>query len=117
MTAIYRASLDYAVPTVTTLAGAQAAIEGIAALQRQQQVVVIALHRRFMSLGGSRGLGGTFPPQVAHLALFKVGTSRRSVEMFRHEPAGAGVDFLTIQELINHCDSKPALSLPKQSIV
>jgi len=59
MTAIYRAFLDYAVPTVITLAGAQAAIEGIAALQRQQQVVVIALHRRFMSLGGS------FQPQVA----------------------------------------------------
>jgi hypothetical protein len=31
----------------------RAAIEGIAALQRQQQVVVIALQRRFMSLGGS----------------------------------------------------------------
>ena len=52
MTAICRAALDYAVPTVTTLAGAQAAIEGIAALQRQQQVVVITLHRRFISLGG-----------------------------------------------------------------
>jgi hypothetical protein len=38
----------------------RAANEGIAALQRQQQVVVIALHRRFMSLGG-----GNFPPQVA----------------------------------------------------
>jgi hypothetical protein len=117
MTAIYRASLDYAVPTVTTLAGAQAAIEGIATLQRQQQVVVIALHRRFMSLGGSGVWGEPFLRRLPHLALFKVGTSRRSVEMFRHEPAGAGVDFLTIQELISHCDSKPALSLPKQSIM
>jgi len=36
MTAIYRAALDYAVPTVTTLAGAKAATESIAALQRQQ---------------------------------------------------------------------------------
>ncbi len=37
------------------------AIEGIAALQRQQQVVVIALHRRFMSLGG-----GTFSSAGCH---------------------------------------------------
>jgi len=37
------------------------AIEGIAALQRQQQVVLIALHRRFMSLGG--GGGGVFSPR------------------------------------------------------
>jgi carbamoyl-phosphate synthase large subunit len=30
-----RAALDYAVPTVTTLAGARAAVEAIAALQQQ----------------------------------------------------------------------------------
>ncbi|TCD57333.1 carbamoyl-phosphate synthase large subunit [Synechococcus sp. BS55D] len=33
---IRRAALDYSVPTVTTLAGARAAVEGIAALQQQQ---------------------------------------------------------------------------------
>ena len=38
-----RAALDYAVPTVTTLAGARAAVEGIAALQQLQQVEVTAL--------------------------------------------------------------------------
>jgi carbamoyl-phosphate synthase large subunit len=37
------AALDYAVPTVTTLAGARAAVEGIAALQRHHQVEVVAL--------------------------------------------------------------------------
>jgi hypothetical protein len=65
MTAIYRAFLDYAVPTVTTLAGAQAAIEGVASLQRQQQVVVIALHRRFMRLGGS-GIWGDLSTAGCH---------------------------------------------------
>ena len=110
MTAIYRASLDYAVPTVTTLAGAQAAIEGIAALQRQQQVVVIALHRRFMSLGGPGVWGEPFLRRLPHLALFKVGTAHQSVAMFRHVPAAAGVDFLAIQELIGYCDSKSTLS-------
>jgi len=58
MTAICRATLDYAVPIVTTLAGAKAATESIATLQRQQQVEVIALHRRFMSLWGSGVWGG-----------------------------------------------------------
>jgi carbamoyl-phosphate synthase large subunit len=37
------AALDYAVPTVTTLAGARAAVEGIAALQCHHQVEVVAL--------------------------------------------------------------------------
>ncbi len=37
------AALDYAVPTVTTLAGARAAVEAIAALQQQRQVEVVAL--------------------------------------------------------------------------
>ena len=73
MTAIYRASLDYAVPTVTTLAGAQAAIEGIAALQRQQQVVVIALHRRFMSLGGPGVWGEPFLRRLHTLRYSKWG--------------------------------------------
>ena len=38
-----RAALDYDVPTVTTLAGARAAVEGIAALQEQRTVEVTAL--------------------------------------------------------------------------
>jgi len=38
-----RAALDYAVPTVTTLAGARAAVEAIAALQQQRQLEVVAL--------------------------------------------------------------------------
>ncbi|MEI8251507.1 MAG: carbamoyl-phosphate synthase large subunit [Synechococcus sp. ELA057] len=38
-----RAALDYAVTTVTTLAGARAAVEGIAALQKQEEVQVTAL--------------------------------------------------------------------------
>jgi carbamoyl-phosphate synthase large subunit len=38
-----RAALNYAVPTVTSLAGARAAVEGIAALHQQRQVEVIAL--------------------------------------------------------------------------
>jgi carbamoyl-phosphate synthase large subunit len=38
-----RAALDYAVPTVTTLAGARAAVEGIAALQQLRQMEVTAL--------------------------------------------------------------------------
>ena len=38
-----RAALDYAVPTVTTLAGARAAVEAIAALQQHQQIEVAAL--------------------------------------------------------------------------
>jgi hypothetical protein len=46
-----------------------------------------------------------------------VGTSRGSVDMLRQEPAGAGVDFLTIQELISHSNSKSALSIPTQSTV
>jgi carbamoyl-phosphate synthase large subunit len=37
------AALDYAVPTVTTMAAARAAVEAIAALQQQQQVEVAAL--------------------------------------------------------------------------
>jgi carbamoyl-phosphate synthase large subunit len=37
------AALDYAVPTVTTLAGARAAVEAIDALQRHRQVEVVAL--------------------------------------------------------------------------
>jgi site-specific recombinase XerD len=90
----------------------RAANEGIAALQRQQQVVVIALHRRFMSLGG-----GTFLRRLPQLAIFKMEMSRQAVAMLRHEHAGVGVDFMTIQELIGHCDSKPALSLLTQSIV
>jgi carbamoyl-phosphate synthase large subunit len=38
-----RAALDYDVPTVTTLAGARAAVEAIDALQQFQQVEVVAL--------------------------------------------------------------------------
>jgi carbamoyl-phosphate synthase large subunit len=38
-----RAALDYAVPTVTTLAGARAAVEAIAALQQSHQMEVAAL--------------------------------------------------------------------------
>jgi carbamoyl-phosphate synthase large subunit len=38
-----RAALDYDVPTVTTLAGARAAVEGIAALQEHRTVEVTAL--------------------------------------------------------------------------
>jgi carbamoyl-phosphate synthase large subunit len=38
-----RAALDYAVPTVTTLAGARAAVEAISALQQQQCIEVLAL--------------------------------------------------------------------------
>jgi carbamoyl-phosphate synthase large subunit len=38
-----RAALDYAVPTVTTLAGARAAVEAIDALQQQHQQEVVAL--------------------------------------------------------------------------
>jgi len=38
-----RAALDYAVPTVTTLAGARAAVEAIAALRRQPELEVVAL--------------------------------------------------------------------------
>ena len=38
-----RAALDYDVPTVTTLAGARAAVEGINALQEHRTVEVTAL--------------------------------------------------------------------------
>ena len=38
-----RAALDYAVPTVTTLAGARAAVEAIAALQEQTSLAIHAL--------------------------------------------------------------------------
>jgi carbamoyl-phosphate synthase large subunit len=38
-----RAALDYAVPTVTTVAAARAAVEAIASLQRQGQMEVAAL--------------------------------------------------------------------------
>jgi carbamoyl-phosphate synthase large subunit len=38
-----RAALDYAVPTVTTLAGARAAVEAIAALRREPEMEVVAL--------------------------------------------------------------------------
>ncbi|HYP03528.1 MAG TPA: hypothetical protein VER57_03155, partial [Cyanobium sp.] len=38
-----RAALDYAVPTVTTLAGARAAVEAIAALHHQGPMEVVAL--------------------------------------------------------------------------
>jgi hypothetical protein len=47
-----RAALDYAVPTVTTLAGARAAVEAIAALRRQPELEVVALqdiHRPWRS--------------------------------------------------------------------
>ena len=51
-----RAALDYAVPTVTTLAGARAAVEGIAALQQRRQVEVIALQDIYGPWGGE-GVG------------------------------------------------------------
>ena len=38
-----RAALDYAVPTVTTLAGARAAVEAISALQQQPRLSIHAL--------------------------------------------------------------------------
>jgi carbamoyl-phosphate synthase large subunit len=38
-----RAALDYAVPTVTTLAAARAAVEAIAALHREPELEVVAL--------------------------------------------------------------------------
>ena len=38
-----RAALDYAVTTVTTMAGARAAVEGIAALQQQAEIQITAL--------------------------------------------------------------------------
>ncbi|MFN5695722.1 MAG: carbamoyl phosphate synthase large subunit, partial [Cyanobacteriota bacterium] len=38
-----RAALDYAVPTVTTLAGARAAVEAIGALHREPELEVMAL--------------------------------------------------------------------------
>ena len=38
-----RAALDYAVPTVTTLAGARAAVEAISALQEQSNLDIYAL--------------------------------------------------------------------------
>ena len=47
-----RAALDYAVPTVTTLAGARAAVEGIAALQQRREVEVIALQDIYGPWGG-----------------------------------------------------------------
>ena len=50
-----RAALDYAVPTVTTLAGARAAVEGIAALQQRREVEVIALQDIYGPWGGGRG--------------------------------------------------------------
>ncbi len=59
-----------------------------------------------MSLGGVRGLGGPFLRRLPHLALFKAGTARQAVVRFRQHPAGAGADYLTIKELISHCDSK-----------
>ena len=43
----------------------RAANEGIAALQRQQQVVVIALHSRFMRVGGS-GVWGNLSSACFH---------------------------------------------------
>jgi hypothetical protein len=46
------ASLDFPVPTFTTFAGAQAAVEGIAALQQQRQVEVIALQDIYEPWGG-----------------------------------------------------------------
>jgi hypothetical protein len=45
-------TIDYAVPTVTTLAGARAAVEGIATLQQQRQVEVIALQDIYEPWGG-----------------------------------------------------------------
>lgn len=66
---------------------------------------------------GFRCLGGPFHRRCPHLALFKVGTSRRSMAVLRQEPAGAGVDFLTIQELIGHSNTKSALSILTQSTV
>ena len=46
-----RAALDYAVPTVTTLAGARAAVEAIAALQQCHQMEVAALQDIHRALG------------------------------------------------------------------
>lgn len=51
-----------------------------------------------MSLGGGRG---AFLRRLPNLALFKVGTTLRAVGRFRHYPAGAGGDYLTIQVLNN----------------
>jgi carbamoyl-phosphate synthase large subunit len=50
-----RAALDYAVPTVTTLAAARAAVEAIAALHREPELEVVALqdiHRPWGAGGG-----------------------------------------------------------------
>ena len=49
-----RAALDYAVPTVTTLAGARAAVEAISALQDQPTLVIHALQDVHSGLIGSR---------------------------------------------------------------
>ena len=57
-------------------------------------------------------MGGPFLRRLPHLTLFKMGTTCRAVARFRHDPAGAGADYLTIQELICQSDSKPALSRP-----
>ena len=73
-----------------------------------------------MSLGGVRGWGvgeGPFLRRLTHFALFTVGTTRLAVARLRHEPAGAGADYLTIKELISRCDSETALALPMQSTV
>ena len=47
-----RAALDYAVPTVTTLAGARAAVEAIASLRRQPELEVVALQDIHQPWGG-----------------------------------------------------------------
>jgi carbamoyl-phosphate synthase large subunit len=47
-----RAALDYAVPTVTTLAGARAAVEAIASLHREPELEVIALQDIHAPWGG-----------------------------------------------------------------
>jgi carbamoyl-phosphate synthase large subunit len=60
-----RAALDYAVPTVTTLAGARAAVEAITALQ-QQTIEVNALqdiHPASCSYGGPVSLGLVHSPR------------------------------------------------------
>lgn len=57
-----------------------------------------------MGLGGVRGLWvgeGPFLRRLPNLTLSKVGTTRWAVGRFRHYPAGAGGDYLTIQALNN----------------
>ncbi|MGA1303121.1 MAG: carbamoyl-phosphate synthase large subunit [Cyanobium sp.] len=53
-----RAALEYDVPTVTTLAGARAAVEGIAALQEHRSVEVTALQDIHAPWGRTADLAG-----------------------------------------------------------